>query len=128
MTTVTVACPEAMIDNGNHLAMVIGFGPTDAQTYDKLNRQDADGNLYSAVSFDAIAEWLAAAQTTLTRPSWDAETQIIDMDKANAAQAAMVIWQYTDDETPPQADPDQITVIIGPKARAAIAMMGLIKY
>ena len=46
----TIACPELMRDDANNLAMVLGYGPDDAQTYIALNWQDADGNLYACAS------------------------------------------------------------------------------
>ena len=37
----TIACPEALRDDANQLAMVLGYGPSDAETYVALNWQDA---------------------------------------------------------------------------------------
>ena len=39
----TIACPEALRDDANQLAMVLGYGPSDAETYVALNWQDAGG-------------------------------------------------------------------------------------
>ena len=46
----TIACPEALRDDANQLAMVLGYGPSDAETYVALNWQDAGGNLYACAS------------------------------------------------------------------------------
>ena len=37
---ITIACPEALRDDANQLAMVLGYGPDDAETYGELNWQD----------------------------------------------------------------------------------------
>jgi len=42
---ITIPCPEALRDDANNLAMVLGYGPSDAETYVALNWQDVDGNL-----------------------------------------------------------------------------------
>ena len=39
----TIACPEALRDDANQLAMVLGYGPSDAETYVAMNWQDAGG-------------------------------------------------------------------------------------
>ena len=38
---VTIACPAALRSDANNLAMVLGYGPSDAKTYVALNWQDA---------------------------------------------------------------------------------------
>ena len=42
---ITVACPEALIADANHLAMVLAQGPEDGETYGQPGWQDAEGNL-----------------------------------------------------------------------------------
>ena len=37
----TIACPHALRDDANNLAMVLGYGPADAETYGELNWRDA---------------------------------------------------------------------------------------
>ena len=44
----TIACPVPLRDDANNLAMVLGYGPSDAETYVALNWQDAGGNLTPA--------------------------------------------------------------------------------
>lgn len=116
---ITVACPEALISDANHLAQVLAFGPADAMTYRGLNWRDAQGNLYTAASFEAIDEWLIGAQSPLVRPAWDTD-QSISMAAAQRAQAALVFAQ---EATP--ATPDKLTAIAGPDGPAALALMGL---
>ena len=86
---ITIACPEALRDDANQLAMVLGYGPDDALTYGGLNWQDADGNLYACASLIVSDTFTTAAQSGLQHPSWDTDN-IIDMDAARLAQAALV--------------------------------------
>lgn len=116
---ITVACPEALIPDANHLAQVLAFGPADTMTYRGLNWRDAAGNLYAAASFEARDEWVIGAQSPLTRPAWDTD-QGISMVAARRAQAALVFVQ---EATP--AAPDKLTALAGPDGPAALAMMGL---
>jgi hypothetical protein len=62
---------------------------------------------------------ITAAQQPLTRPAWDVD-EIIDMDAAARAQAAMVFATE-----PTGADPDTLTAIGGMDGLAALAAMGL---
>ena len=119
----TAAAPVAMIDDCNQLAMCLAFGPADANTYGATNWQDAAGNLYAAASFVARSEWVTAATNTLQRPEWDTDN-LIDMDAARRAQAAMVAWLGGPDPMP-QANPDALTVVAGDDGRAALLAMGL---
>ena len=120
MTTVTVACPEAIIPDANDLAMVLAFSPADELTYGALNWQDAAGNLYAAASFEARDEWVIGAQSELTRPEWDVEPYVVNMAAARRAQAALVFAQEGVDSTA-----STLTAIAGMDGLAALAAMGL---
>ena len=85
----TIACPATIRSDANQLAMVLGYGPSDAETYVALNWQDAGGNLYACASLTVSDTFTTAAQSPLQRPSWDTDN-IIDMDAARLAQAALV--------------------------------------
>ena len=85
----TIACPEALRDDVNQLAMVLGYNPSDAETYVGLNWQDAGGNLYACASLTVSDTFTTTAQSPLQRPAWDTDN-IIDMDAARLAQAALV--------------------------------------
>ena len=37
----TIACPNALRDDANQLAIVLGYGPADAETYSELNWRGA---------------------------------------------------------------------------------------
>ena len=117
----TIACPEAMRDDANNLAMVLGYGPSDAETYVALNWQDADGNLYACASLIVSDTFVSKAQSTLSRPAWDVDN-IIDMDAARRAQAALVFSL-----TPVAAMPDKLTACAGDDALATLAAMGLMQ-
>lgn len=127
VTRITVACPDAMRDDANQLAMVLGHGPDDGKTYGALNWQDAQGNLYAVASFEARAEWVTAAQSALQRPAWDVwvdgDGYIINMTGAERAQAALVFW--SGDGAVPRAGPAILVSVGGMSASSALAAMGL---
>jgi hypothetical protein len=116
---ITIACPDALRDDVNNLAMVLGYGPYDAETYGSLNWEDAAGNLYACASLIVSDTFVSTAQSTLSRPAWDVDN-IIDMAGANRAQAALVFSL-----TPVTAMPDKLTACVGDDALATLAEMGL---
>lgn len=119
---ITVACPEALVADANHLAMCLAYGPADGETYGTpCGWQDASGRLYSCASWEASDAFVAAAQGLLTRPEWDVD-QIIDMDAAARAQALIRIWSEDD---PVTASPDYITAVIGVDGQAALSVLGV---
>ena len=116
---ITIACPEALRDDANNLAMALGYRPDDAETYVGLNWQDAGGNLYACASLIVSDTFTTTAQSGLQRPAWDVDN-IIDMDAARRAQAALVFSL-----TPVAAMPDKLTACAGDDALATLAAMGL---
>jgi hypothetical protein len=116
----TIACPEALRDDANQLAMVLGYGPSDAETYGELNWQDAAGNLYAVASLPVSDTFTTAAQVALQRPAWDTDSAI-SMAGANRAQAALVFSL-----TPVTAMPDKLTACAGDDALATLAAMGIV--
>jgi len=115
----TIACPEALRDDANQLAMVLGYGPSDAETYVALNWQDAGGNLYACASLIVSDTFTTTAQSGIQRPSWDTDSHV-NMDAARRAQAALVFSL-----TPVTAMPDKLTACVGDDALATLAAMGL---
>jgi len=115
----TIACPATLRSDANQLAMVLGYGPSDAETYVALNWQDAGGNLYACASLIMSDTFTTAAQVALQRPAWDVDN-IIDMDAARRAQATLVFSL-----TPVTAMPDKLTACVGHDALATLAAMGL---
>jgi len=116
---ITIACPDALRDDANNLAMVLGFGPDDALTYGALNWQDAAGNLYACASLPVSDTFTTAAQTALQRPVWDADNHV-NMAGAGRAQAALVF-----SPVPVLALPDKLTACVGEDGPAMLAAMGL---
>ena len=115
----TIACPEALRDDANQIAMVLGYGPDDAETYGELNWQDAGGNLYACASLTVSDTFTTTAQSPLQRPAWDTDSHV-NMAGANRAQAALVFSL-----TPVTAMPDKLTACAGDDALAVLAAMGL---
>jgi len=116
---ITIACPEALRDDANQLAMVLGYSPDDAETYGELNWQDAGGNLYACASLIVSDAFTTVAQSGLQRPAWDTDSHV-NMDAARRAQAALVFSL-----TPVTAMPDKLTACAGDDALATLAAMGL---
>ena len=126
---ITAAAPASMLDDANSFAMVMAYGPADAQTYRNPSWQDADSNLYAAASFEVDPEWVTAAQSTLERPAWDdppeGEGYTVNMTGAERAQAALVFWAPDGETTPPQARPTALTAVAGMGGPEALVAMGL---
>lgn len=121
MPRITAACPASLVADANHLAMCLAAGPADGQTYRlPCAWQDHAGGLYSAASWEASDEWIAHAQGPLTRPAWDVD-EVIDMDAAARAQAALVV-----SAEPVAASPAALTAIAGMSGPDALAAMGLV--
>jgi hypothetical protein len=105
MIRVTIACPEAMRQIGNQLAVQFGLHPDDAKTYDAMEWQDAGGNLYAVASAVVTAGWLEKA--------------------SKAAAGIATIW--TGAGKLPAAKLGIITVIVGMDGLAALEAMGLVR-
>ncbi len=122
---VTAAAPEALVSDSNQLAMCLAFSPADGETYMGLNWQDINGNLYSAASWEASDAWVEGASQPLVRPAWDVD-EVIDMDAAATAQAALFFWSPNEDDPyAPTANTFQLVAIGGPDAVVALGLMGL---
>ena len=115
----TIACPDALRDDANNLAMVLGYGLGDALTYGALNWQDAEGNFYAGASLPVSDAFTTTAQSGLQRPSWDTDSHV-NMAAANRAQAALVFSL-----TPVAAMPNKLTACVGDDALTTLAAMGL---
>lgn len=116
---ISIACPDALRDDANNLAMVLGLGPADARTYGEAAWQDADGNLYACASLPVSDTFTTTAQSTLVRPDWDTDNYI-SMAAANRAQVALVFSL-----TPVAAMPDKLTACVGDDALGVLRDMGL---
>jgi len=115
----TIACPDALRDDANNLAMILGYGPDDAATYGGLNWQDAGGNLYACASLTVSDTFTTAAQSGLQRPAWDIDNHV-NMAAARRAQEALVFSLEA-----VEVAPDKLTACVGDDALATVAAMGL---
>ena len=122
---VTIACPEALIGDANQLALCLGRGPEDAQTYGEALWRDAAGNRYAVASALVSHRFVAVASSALAEPPWGA-----DMPAARRAQAALrVIAPSADPEASPpdpRATPEAIVAVIEEDAGAAVRMLGVV--
>lgn len=105
MIRVTIACPDAMRQIGNQLAVQFGLHPDDAKTYDATEWHDAGGNFYAVASAVVSAAWLAKA--------------------SQAAAGVATIWTGVGEM--PKATPEILTVIVGLEGLDAVASMGLVR-
>jgi len=78
---ITIAVPENLTDNANHLAAIIGESPADIDTFSICQYRD-DGGLYSVSSFVAKPSVLGAAIALPETPSFAIH---VDRVKAQAA-------------------------------------------
>ena len=112
MIRVTIACPEALIGDANQLALCLGYGETDAQTYGAAIWQDEFGNRYAVASAVVEDGFAANASSPLIEPPWGA-----DMEAAARAQALIQI------DAP--AGPDRLAAVFGDDAMAALSVLGV---
>jgi hypothetical protein len=112
MMTLTVACPEAHILDGNQFARCVGLGPDDDKTFGLALWQDAQGGLYAVASGLVGDSFTETATSPLVEPEWGC-----DMDAAERAQALIRIDG--------QVTPDTIAAAYGADPSAIIADMGL---
>ncbi len=120
----TIACREALIPDARHLAMILGYGPADADTYREANWQDAHGNRYAVASTLVRGTFVEDATGPLTRPEWDADGTI-DMDAARRAQAAVVLADPSQEGVEWRASPDRILAYPDDDALVALEAMGV---
>lgn len=112
MQTLTIACPEAFIAQGNQFSRCVGLGPDDDKTFGLALHQDADGNRYAVASGLVSDSFAGIATGELVEPEWGC-----DMDAALAAQAMIRLGEA--------ASPDTIAAHFG-DAMLAVDAMGLV--
>ena len=114
--------PATLTEAPNHLAACLN-GPDDIHTWGHVTGT-REGVEYGTRNLLVAPVFLQMAGSPLERPEWDTD-EMIDMDKAQQAQAAITMIQY-DGETPlPTANPDTIFVIVGAELETALAAWGL---
>ena len=127
MITLATACPASLWPAYVQLRRTVA---PDERTADNppggIPSYERDGVSY-VVSSMPRTDWSLRALEPVTAPEWEA-----DLEAAQAAQAALVVWPApgaADSEEgpgdPPLAQPDAITVIVGMPGRDALAAMGL---
>lgn len=122
---ITVACPEAFIPDGRNLAMILGYGPADVDTYKTAQWQDTSGNKYAVASAMIFGEFVGKAQRLLIRPEWDTEPYKVSMAAARRAQAAVHLVDTSVEGYSATAVPSRIVAVLGDDAQAALLLMGL---
>lgn len=123
-TRITIACPAILKNDANHLAAALNGGPLGGETFRTPTWTDAHGNLFAVASFLTRLDWEVAGQTPLTRPSWDLG-EVVDLDAASRALAAMIFWRSGSAETVSQAVPTALMAIIGLEGPVALTAVGL---
>lgn len=123
---VTIICPQAHIEDANHLAMVLGYSAADAATYGTPSWQDAHGNLYAVASLLVSDGFVSAATTALALPDWDG-SRVVAMAAARRAQALLSVWGLSEDEPTPVASPSRILALFGDDALALLARAGVVR-
>lgn len=123
MIRITLVCPEALIDDANHLAMTLGEGPAEALTFGAPGWKDQKGARYAVASLVVSEGWLGAAMRGLVRPAWDTPPYRVNLAGAQRAQARVL--SFLSAEAMPVADPSAILLIAGSEATHAITAAGL---
>lgn len=119
---ITIACPDTMIADANHLAMVLGEGPADGLTFPDPDWHGPGGH-YAVAAVEVTDEWLHRARSVPERPAWDGVRPFaVDLAAARRAQAAIRLLQPGERRA---AAPGEITILAGPKAVEAVALLGL---
>ncbi len=113
---ITVACPESLMSDGNHLAACVGLSEADLNTFTGASWQDASGNLYAVCSAQVTSRVISLLGGALVRPEWDSEKRI-SMAAANRAFALV--------STEGLATPESIRMVIDMDGLQALESMGL---
>lgn len=114
---VTIACPEALLAEGNALALVLGESAHDVSTFREVSHVDAQGERYSVISTVTKPIFLTAAASPLVAPEHAPDA---DLALAGQAQARLQIYDGSQ-----QITPDMIIAVNGPTAEEALAALGL---
>ncbi|SUZ31995.1 hypothetical protein ROE7235_01746 [Roseibaca ekhonensis] len=91
-TSMTLACPEHRIADANNLAMVLGEGPLDGQTFGTAHWQTPQGARYALARFKPALRWQGVQDQVLARPAWDGLPYRVNMAGALRAQDALMDW------------------------------------
>ena len=125
---ILVACPESLIEPGNHFAVAVGESAGSFETFGNLNYQDSDGNKYSVIWTGCTDLLFAYALSQLQHRDFAPENWSFEL--ATQAQMAVNLWFGPTEQQPeiPQATTSQIVgVVNGGEPQAILAAMGLIR-
>ena len=127
MIRITIICPEAHVGDANQLAMALGEGPADGQTFGAAVWQDGAGAGHAVASLQVSPGWLAAAGQALVRPVWDTPPYRVNLTGAGRAQQRVTIWNAAADGGPAMPAPDSASIIViaGLAPDVALASAGL---
>jgi len=109
------------MEAANHLAVAIGEGSGDFQTFDQADWVDAEGNKYAVASMQATATLFAYAGSMLQHRDFAPEDWSFEL--ASFAQSKVNLWMGEDEI--PTADQEQIVGVVMDDAMQALAAMGL---
>jgi len=84
----TVAAPESLIEQANHLALIIGESAADIQTFQSANWQNESGDLYAVCSTVAKPSVLSILDAGLPE-ALPAHAEAADIAKAQVALDAV---------------------------------------
>lgn len=121
----TVACPTAIADDANSLAMCLAEGPADGKTFSGQIWVDGSAVEYFVASFDASDLWIAAVQSPLVRPAWDIPPYTVNLTGAERAQAALDI--SLDPTAPPVPTSATIAALGSLSGVGAVGALGLVR-
>jgi len=116
----TIACPKALMEDANHLAVSVGTNEADFGTFANCNYKKGFGQ-YCVRAFPCPPEFF---DTLVAEPQLrDFAPENWSKTKAETAQAALLIYQG--EGNLPQAQAGKIVVIADIEPFSAIAEMGL---
>lgn len=116
----TVAVPEAMIDDANQFALFAGMVPGDVNTFGGASMQDAQGNKYAVTSSRIKATMLDALERPLEAPTHAPD---VDLQAVQRIQNASVM--ATDSIPSVRNDSVVAAVHEGDNAMPVLESMGL---
>ena len=108
----TIAAPESLMDEANHLACLLGENAADIRTFTVARYQDASGVRYAVCSTVVKAVFLEPTTTGVLPETPAHGIDIVDRAKAEAAFASL-------------GQSGGIMMVEGDDPQAAIAQMGL---
>ena len=109
----TIACPLAMIDAANQLALTIGLSPADVQTFGRVVKT-IGGQSYAIANLRARPSFVYVPHVDLSAKATEKGADPVAVEDM---RALLVVW--AGDGPPPQADPAKMVVIVQPIERGA---------